>query len=141
MTDLMGYEGQIFQGAAGAEATNLMENSRDIGVGQEPEKGDTSRRGAGTSPPINTERVTAMGVSLEWAMLNDDTDTNLIALRNAHKIGGPIAIRMKDKAAGKGFDGDVTVSISDAWPYKGEQLVTISATPTREAGRDPQIYV
>lgn len=41
----MGFEGKIFYGGAGAEATEEIENSRDISYDFDYDKGDTTERG------------------------------------------------------------------------------------------------
>ena len=38
----MGFEGKIFSGAAGSEATNELENTRDITYGFDHGKGETT---------------------------------------------------------------------------------------------------
>jgi hypothetical protein len=48
---------------------------------------------------------------------------------------------LKDKAAGKGFNGDVTLECKEGLPLGGEQTYQFTATPTNEKGREPQAYV
>lgn len=136
----MGFEGKIFYGAAGSTASTEITNSRDITYNMDPEKGDTTERGDGSAPPIVTERVTARVVSIEWTMLNKTSDTTLEALRVAAYAGLPVAIRTKDYASGKGFDGDVTISVSHGKPYRGEQTYQFTASPCDD-DRAPQLYV
>src|SRR5688572_7844028 len=109
----MGFEGKIYYGVAGAEATTEITNSRDITYTIDTEEGDTTVRGDGSGPPIETGRVTIRKVSaLTWQMTNTTGDATLLALWAAAAAGTPVAIRTKDKAAGKGFDGDVYLSIN-----------------------------
>lgn len=139
----MGFEGKIYYGVAGAEGTTPITNSRDVTFSIDPEKAETTVRGTGAAPPIKTEAVVGVAVSMEWTMLNKTDDTTLTALRTAAAVGNPVAFRMKDSSAGKGFDGDVTLSMSEGHPYKGESTFQFTATPTvnTSTGRAPQTYV
>lgn len=140
MSTKMGFEGEIYYGAAGSTAASKLTNSRDITYNVDPEKGETTVRGAGSTPPINTERVTALGVSIEWQMLNKTTDSDLAALVTAAVAGTPVAIRTKSHSTGKGFDGDVNLTVRRGKPYKGEQTLDFTATPNDEQ-RTPQLDV
>ena len=140
-TQRMGFEGRVLYGTAGATGTTDLTNAKDITYGFAKESGDTTVRGAGTSPPIRTEKVTQRVVDIEFVMLNDSADTSLEAIRVAAYAGTPIAIRTKDYSSGKGFDGDCTAAVSHPYPLNGEQVVTITCNPTRDEGRDPSLYV
>jgi len=140
MSTKMGFEGEIYYGVAGSTAAIKITNSRDIQYNSEPDKGDTTVRGSGSSPPIKTERVSAIGITIEWTMLNKTDDTTLEALRVAAYAGNEVAIRTKDYASGKGFDGDVTLSIQNGKPIAGEQTYVFTGTPSDE-NRTPQLYV
>jgi hypothetical protein len=138
----MGFEGKIFYGVAGAEATTEITNSRDITYTIDTEEGDTTVRGDGSAPPIDTGRVTIRKVSaLTWQMTNTTGDTTLLALWTAATAGTPVAIRTKDKTAGKGFDGDVYLSISHTKPLRGEQQLEFSVKKVTRENRAPQLYV
>lgn len=137
----MGFEGIAYYGVAGSTAATAITDSADISETFEVEKGNTTVRGNSSSPPIETEDVTVRKYSVEITMLNRSTDTVLEALRVAAAAGTPVALRMKDYAAGKGFDGDVTLSMTHGKPLRGEQTIQFTATPTRQSGRDPQLYV
>lgn len=136
----MGFEGEIYYGAAGSTASTKLTNSRDINYNLDPEKGDTTERGDGSAPPIVTERVAARVVSIDWTMLNKVGDTSLEALRVAAYAGLPVALRLKDYDSGKGYDGDVTLSVAHGKPYRGEQTYQFTATPNDDQ-RAPQLYV
>jgi len=136
----MGFEGKIFYGAAGSTASAEITNSRDISYNMDAEKADTTTRGDGSGPSIVTERVVALPVSIEWTMLNKVGDTSLEALRVAAYAGLPVAIRTQDHASGKGYDGDVVLSVSHGVPYRGEQTYQFTATPNDDQ-RTPQTYV
>lgn len=137
----MGFEGQLLYGAAGATATNVLTNSRDITITYSAEEGDTTVRGDSTGPPINTASVTALVCEIEFGMLNDITDTQLAALRAAQANGTPVALRGRDYAAGKGPDGDFILLQGDnPQPLKGEQTIAFRAKPNKDV-RTPQLYV
>lgn len=137
----MGFEGMLYYGIAGSTGSTLLENCRDITVSGDKEKGNTTVRGDSTGPPVETEDVTILKVQIEFIMLNSKTDTALEALKTAESTGNAVALRAIDFAAGKGPDGDFTLSASKPWPLNGEQVVTFTATPTRGYGRAPQTYV
>jgi hypothetical protein len=139
--DYMGFQGRILAGIAGAEATDLVVNSRDITYGLDHETGETTVRGEGEEPPMKTERVAARVSSIEFETTVVEGDTVVADLLDASYGGTPIAIRTKHHATGKGFDGDCIVKVSHGKPYKGEQTLKFTATPTREAGRAPNPYV
>jgi hypothetical protein len=138
----MGFEGQIlFSATPGATATTLLENVKDANYNLEVEKGNTTVRGDGTEPPIETEDVTIRKVTIDFTMIKDTTDTALEALLTALYAGTGVAIRMKDYSAGKGFDGDCTGTVGRGKPLNGEQTLQINLTPSRSYGRAPQLYV
>lgn len=138
---IMGFEGLLYYGVAGATATTLLENTRDITTKLDVERGDTTVRGDSTQPPIKTSRVTARVIGMEFVMVNDKTDAALAALKAAAHSGTPVALRGKDYASGKGPDGDFNLSYSHPWPLAGEQVITFTAEPDRSYGRTPQSYV
>lgn len=137
----MGFEGLIYYGAAGSTASTLITNSRDINYNMDHERGDSTVRGDGSAPPVQTQEVTAIICGIEFTMIDDTTDTTLEALKVAAAAGTGVAIRTKDHAAGKGYDGDCTISVQKGMPLQGEQTVQFTATPSRGYGRAPQPYV
>lgn len=139
MVTPMGFEGKIYYGAAGSAANTEITNSRDITYNIDPTKADTTIRGDGSAVPITTERVTQLGVTIEWTMLNKTTDATLNALRTAAYAGSPVAIKTVDYASGKGYDGDCTLAIQHGKPLGGEQTYVFTATPESEA-RTPSLY-
>lgn len=137
----MGFEGMLYSGVAGSTATTLLENCKDITIGGDNAKGNTTVRGDSSVPPIETEDVTIRKLTIEFVMLNSKTDTELERLKACAASGEAVALRGKDHAAGKGPDGDFTLSVSKPWPLEGEQVVTFSGSPTRGYGRAPLAYV
>ncbi len=136
----MGFEGLLYYGAPGSTASTLLENCKDITIGGDVTRGNTTVRGDGSEPPIETEDVTIRKLQIEFVMLNSKTDTALEALKVAVGDGTAVALRGKDYAAGKGPDADFTLSKSAPWPLEGEQVITFTATPTRGYSRAPVMY-
>jgi hypothetical protein len=66
---------------------------------------------------------------------------SIAALLAASYAGEPVALRTKDSAAGKGYDGDVILEHKQGMSLGGEQTLDFTAKPTRSAGRRPQLYV
>jgi hypothetical protein len=138
----MGFEGQLFIGTAGTTAATQVTNLSDLNYNADFGKGNTTVRGTGAAPPIETEEVTSIKISgVEWTMINDITDTALQTILAAAYSGGRLAVRTKDYSTGKGIDADMTIKVEHGEPLNGEQTYKFSATPTRGAGRTPQLYV
>jgi hypothetical protein len=135
----MGFEGEIFYGTAGSTGATKITNSQDITITYDIEEGPTTVRGSGSSPPINTSRVTALSFSVEWTMLLKSDDTTLENLRVAAAAGNPVAIRLKDYSSGKGYDGDCILNVNHGVPLKGEQTVRFTGKPNDD-NRTPQLY-
>lgn len=140
-TTKMGYEGQLFYGTAGATGSTLVTNCVDLNYDQDPERGDTTVRGDGTSPPIVTSKVTGLKPQITWKMLNKTTDSTLTALLAAAFTGAAVALRTKSYSSGKGFDGDCTLGVKFGAPLKGEATFEFTAEPTDDEGRNPQLNV
>lgn len=136
----MGFEGLVYQGVAGSTGATPVTNIRDVTHTIDPKKAPTTVKGDEV-PALETEQVVTIATSMEWTMLDKTTDTTLTAFRVAAAAGTPVALRLKDHTAGKGFDGDVTLSEERGQPYQGEQTFKFTATPTDESGRAPQLYV
>jgi hypothetical protein len=140
----MGFEGKLYYGAAGSTAATLIQNiSGDVTCEVSTEQGETTQRGDGASPPLVTQSVVARSVSITFSMLEKAAgdDAVLEALKVAAAAGTAVALRMKDHAAGKGFDGDVILSMKTTQPAKGASGYEFTATPTLDGGRAPQLYV
>ena len=136
----MGFQGLLYYGTAGSTASTAITNSRDISITGGNEKGPTTTRGDGSTPPIVTSQVTARTWSCDWTMLEKTDDTTLEALKVAAAAGSPVALRLKDYSGGKGFDGDVILTHKTGKPLAGEQTHDFTADPTNVT-RAPQIYV
>lgn len=138
----MGFEGQVlFGNTPGSTAATLLENVKDVNYNLEVEKGNTTVRGDGSAPPIETEDVTIRRVTIDFAMIKDTSDTALEALLVHLYAGTGFALRLKDYSSGKGFDGDCTGTVARGKPLNGEQTLQITCTPSRSYGRAPSLYV
>jgi hypothetical protein len=135
-----GFEGQIFYGVKGTTAATLIENRVDFTTDTDPQMAPTTVAGLTTSTPLESEDVVAIKFSATLNMLNKESDAVLQALRTAANTGNQVALRTKDYASGKGFDGDVNVKESYGAPLNGQQTVNFTLTPNNRL-REPQFYV
>src|SRR5687768_11124783 len=126
---LMGFEGEAFIGTAGSTAGTRLSNSTDIKFDLDIEEGNTTVRGDGSAPPIDTSSVTIRKWGAQVTMLNSTSDASLSTFRTAAVNGTPLAFRMKDYDSGTGYDGDVNVKFSHDKPLRGEQQLQFSVTP------------
>lgn len=136
----MGYEGELFYGAAGSTGATRVENCVDLSYETGTETGDTTVRGDGSGPPIVTSEVVVVDPTITFSMLNVNGDTVLAALLTAVAAGTLVAIRTKDHAAGKGFDGDCHLTKRAGKPLRGQQTIEFTAKPSKRH-RTPQLYV
>ena len=132
-----GYEGRIYYGVAGAEATTLIPNTTDHDESWDPETAETTDRGDGTDVPIVTEDVVAMKVQITFKMRKKRGDATQLALRAAAKSGTPVAIRTKDIPGGVGFNGDCLITCRKLKPMKGVSELEFTARPSAQGGRTP----
>lgn len=137
----MGFEGPIYYGVAGAQASSAIENSRDITYSLDTETGSTKVRGDGSSPPINTERVTGRVVSIDFQTIYKSDDSVVEAMLVASFAGTPVALRTKSYSSGKGYDGDVILKHKWNEPISGEQTIDWTATPNDDARAIAGLYV
>ena len=136
----MGFEGLAYYGVKGSTAATLISNRVDITFDVDPQMAPTTVAGLGVLTPIETEGVATIKWSATIKMKNVANDGVLVALRSAAAAGGPVAIRMKDYASGKGYDGDCNVKESFGGSLNGEQTFDFTFTPNGDL-RTPQLYV
>lgn len=140
----MGFEGLAYYGAKGGTAGTLITNRVDISFDVDPQMAPTTVAGAGVSPPIETEDVATIKWSATIKMKNDAGEVSpsgaIVAFRAAAAAGGQIALRLKDYASGKGYDGDVNVKETFSGSLNGEQQFDFTCTPNGKL-RVPQLYV
>lgn len=136
----MGFEGLAYYGVKGSTAATLISNRVDLTFDVDPQMAPTTVAGAGTSPPVETEGVATIKWSATLKMKNVASDAVLAALRTAAASGNAVAIRLKDYAAGKGYDGDVNVKETFGGNLNGEQTFDFTFTPNGQL-RVPQLYI
>lgn len=136
-TKKMGFEGELYYGSAGSTAASKLTNCRDVTISYNPTRSETTVKGDGSAPPVETQRVASFSHELQWTMLHDATDSDLEALRVAATAGDAVALRGKDYSSGKGPDMDYTLQCEHGVPYQGEQTYQFTAAPTEEGGRTP----
>lgn len=136
----VGYEFELYYGTAGSTASQKIENSRDADYDVSPTFADTSVRGDGSGPVIESERVAALKPQITWSMIDRSDDTILAALLAAGANGTAVAIRTKDHSSGKGYDGDCNITWRQGAPFRGEQTFEFTATPNSDL-RTPQLWV
>lgn len=137
-TKKMGYEGEIYYGAAGATAATKITNSRDINYAYGPVNEDTTIRGSGSTPPVRTSRPVALELKdLSWNMLNKTDDTTLTALRAAAAAGSAVALRTKHIASGLGLDADCYIECTQGMPLGGVQTYDFKVVGLEDVDRTP----
>ena len=136
----MGFEGLAYYGVKGSTAATLISNRVDLTFDVEPQMAPTTVAGAGTAPPVETEGVATIKFSATLKMKNVANDAVLIALRTAAAAGNSVALRLKDYASGKGYDGDVNVKETFGGNLNGEQTWDFTFTPNGIL-RAPSLYV
>lgn len=135
----MGYEAKLYYGAAGASASTLITNCRDVTYENGHEMGDTSIRGDGSAPPFKTSRPVARTVSLSWTMTLKTDDTTLTALLAAARNATAVALKVVPTSGGVGLDADGYISVSNPQPLGGEQTVTFTLTGLEDVDRTPVV--
>lgn len=143
----MSFEGLAYYGTVGSTpgAGGLIPETRDMSMTFTSEKGSTTVRevdGSGNPVvPVETENVTVLKWQFDFQTLNVPGNAIIAALLAASFAGTPIALRTKDFASGKGYDGDVILEHKQGLSLRGEQTLDFTAKPTRAGGRRPQFYV
>lgn len=134
----MGYEAPLYIGTAGTQAATQVLRATDIDYTVDMEMGETTSRGAGVNIPIKSERPSTLSAEITFKMVNEIGDTVLATLLTASRAGTPIAVYYKDRAAGKGFDGDMNIKVKLNTPLKGEQTYEFTCT-VNDCIRDPSL--
>lgn len=132
----MGFEGKLYYGTGGAQASTEVTNCRDVQYDNDLETADTTTRGSG-SPPIETGRPVRRTVSLSWTMLMKSDDTTLTALLAAARNGTVIALRVLPYSGGAGLDADAYIGCANGQPINGEQTVVFTLKKLEDADRAP----
>lgn len=132
----MGIEGKLYHGTAGSTAATEVSNCRDVSIEISGVEADISMRAS----RIALTGLCMVEVSIEWEMNWSDTDASCSTLFGALANGTVLALRTKDYASGKGFDGDVVITKGPKKePLKEGQKITFTAKPTYVT-RLPNLY-
>lgn len=127
MADLIGLNAKLYRGTAESTAATLMENVRNLTFNMEAGEADTSRRGS----TWRLRESTLLDGSLEWEMIDNDTDADRAAIAAAFLNQTPIALFPRDKTDGAGLDADWKITKFT----RNEQLedaiiIEVAAVPT-----------
>ncbi len=132
---ILGLQCKLYYGTAGASATTLFENVRDVNIGlDKAEEDTTSRKSDGWETTVPT---TKKG-DLTFNILNVKGDAEVDLLIDAWLNGTPLAFQALDGAigVGKGLDADFAViNLKHGQPIKGVSTwdVTLKITTTSRA--------
>jgi len=139
---ISGYKGLVYIGAAGATgATQITNSDADIKVDYEQGTDDSTTRGTGENPPIETVGIVSIKInSVEFSCKVRETDANVETLMTALAAGDGLAFRTQHHSSGKGFDGDGYFKAALGQPLKGMSTLTVTVTPTDDYGRTPSLW-
>jgi hypothetical protein len=127
MGALIGLDAKLYRGVAGAPAGTEMENVRDVTMPDEKGEANISRRGSRWF----VVKVTRRKVEVNFTMINDDTDADLLALRTAYAADTALAFKVLDKTSGKGVDADWEImKMERSEPDEEEQTISVTIKPT-----------
>jgi hypothetical protein len=129
MADLIGLNAKLYRGTVNTTPATLMVNYRKLKMAREKTMADNSRHGY----QITSSRPTRSKVTLEFEMVNSDTDADVLALQTAFDNDTPLAFKSLDKASGKGIMGDFYVAKFERDEDEDNvQVVSVSLEPTSE---------
>jgi len=133
----MGYQGGLFYGTKGSEATTRISARVDVSYEISVETGSTTAAGAGTAVPINTGESTALTPSITWNMIVADDSSAIVALLAAAATGAAIAIKYVRGSGLLGFDCDCVLSVTQGSPLKGEATIDFKVEVVSSSDREP----
>lgn len=127
----VGLECKMYRGAAGAIASILVKNIKDVTLNLENEEADVTTRAA---EGWHMFVATLKNGSVEFAMNYDPDDADLAAITAAWNNRTPIALFVSD-GEGNGLDADFVITqynISE--PLTEAREVSVTARPTNIGG-------
>lgn len=120
-------DAKLYRGTAGTTAATEVKNVRDLNYDSEWTEEDISNRGSAFELVGNT----MLKIAVNWEMVGNDTDADLIAIRAAHEAKTVLAFKVIDKASGKGVDADFLVSkCARKQGLKGAIMYDVAIKPT-----------
>jgi hypothetical protein len=129
MADLIGLDAKIYRGAVNATPATLMVNYRKAKLNRDKVMADNSRHGMTTA----SQRPTRTNNTIEFEMVNSDTDADVAALWSAFNTDTPLSFKVLDKASGKGILGDFYVSkMEQDQDEENMQIFSVGLSPTSE---------
>lgn len=137
MADTMGYEGLLYEGAAGSQASTQITNATDVDYEVGVQTGSTTVRGNGSSVPIETGEATQLSGKLTFTMIMNTSDSSLVALLAAAATGAPRALRYIRSSGLLGLDADCILSAKQGSPLNGEGTVEFTVEKLSKSSRTP----
>jgi hypothetical protein len=129
MADLIGLDAVIYRGAVNTTPSTLMVNYRKAKLNRDKVMADNSRHGMKTA----SQRPTRTNNTIEFEMVDSDTDADVAALWAAFNADTPLAFKILDKANGKGILGDFYVSkMEQDQDEENMQIFSVGLSPTSE---------
>jgi len=128
----LGLDGKFYRGAAGTTASTLVENVKDVTLSIEKGTADITRRKSGK---WRSTKTTLMDGTLEWEMVWDPDDADIVAIKDAFFNDTPIALAVFDAAPpdGKGLDADFVITkFGRNEPLEEGMTVPVEAKPNDE---------
>lgn len=129
MAYLMGFEGKLYYGAAGATATNELTNCRNVTLTLERSEADVTTRGSGD---IEETAAGRKKIGVEFEQVWDPDDPGFAFILSAYANKTTIAILCLDEAGGIGLDADCKVlNFTRSEPDDGPMTAKVTVKPTR----------
>jgi predicted secreted protein len=124
----LGMECKLYHGAAGATATTLLANVKDLTLNLEKGEADvTTRANQGWRAVV----ATLKSGSVEFEMVWDTEDAGFAALKNAYFNNTAIALAILDGENGEGLDADFSVTnFTRNEPLEEAVTVNVTVKPT-----------
>lgn len=130
-TALIGLNGALLMGDAGAAATEALKNIRDVELKLTWNTEDATSRETGD---VEVSIKTIKKVELNWKMLNIPGHADLTAVRAAFLSRDPVAVKCLDAENGWGVDGDFLVTeYGNPQTAKSIQEISIVAVPAHSS--------
>ena len=123
-TFILGKDGKLYHGPAGATATLEMANVRDVTLTMEAGTADvTTRANFGWRATAPTLRECTCEFEMVWL----PSDAGFSAVKNAFLSSALIAMKILDKVGGQGPDGDFAIT-SFSRKEALEEAIIVSVT-------------
>lgn len=129
----IGLEGVFYWGTAGSQAATEADSVRTCTLNLTTREADTTKRGKTWA----TSKVILLEGSLEFEIIDQESDTLIAAARAAYLGKSRLAFWATDAASGEGLDADFYItSFTRNEPLEDIITYSVTAKPTDEL-RDP----